>query len=338
MIATEFKLIPFALLASQQEETLRGLPGSYAKHLLEEPEIRGAFLAYALLTHWPQWLNGNFSAEELLANRLYWYYRFSKQYERDHDFEAGYEKEGATLLAAATKELGAEAVAEIEQRVETEWRSNEWETAVAYSEFSVRKIKEQFAITFDETRDSFSNVAPVVVSATLVETLKDCAALALRINTEKARSELIVMPVLIEVRRQVANKISLFSGLHWDIDKDQGLCGLCDFLLGATPEQLFVEAPAVAVVEVKNDDHNAGIAQCLAEMIAARIFNNKNGNDIPIIHGIVTTGNTWRFLRLVENTAYIDIAEYHIKEVDRIVGIIVSMFAASGITPPPRIP
>ena len=75
MIATDYKLIPLAVLHQHENAVLRGLdtlPISYQKNLLDEPEIRYAFLYYALLTHWPELLNG-IPAEELLYNRLYWF-------------------------------------------------------------------------------------------------------------------------------------------------------------------------------------------------------------------------------------------------------------------------
>ena len=47
--------------------------------------------------------------------------------------------------------------------------------------------------------------------------------LALAINTEKARSELIIINVLLEVKEQVANQISLFSGIEFTVDRNKGL-------------------------------------------------------------------------------------------------------------------
>src|SRR5690242_9797780 len=90
-------------------------------------------------------------------------------------------------------------------------------------------------------------------------------------------------------------------------------------------EQLEIEAPVVAVVEAKKEDMGLGLGQCLAEMVAARIFNEQRQNAISPIFGVVTTGNIWKFLRLVETTAYVDVTEYHIKEVERILGILLSM-------------
>jgi len=69
----------------------------------------------------------------------------------------------------------------------------------------------------------------------------------------------------------------------------------------------------------------AGIGQCLAEMVAARVFNEENQEPVEVIYGAVTTGNTWKFLRLAGDEAQVDRPEYHIKEVGRIVGILKAM-------------
>lgn len=335
MIATDCKLIPLAMLQKHEEAVRRGLdalPISYQKNLLEEPEIRYAFLYYALFTHWPELLSGGVSTEELLYNRLYWFLRLAKQYRVDHDFEGGFERQATALFEMANRELGVDVVREIETKVAAEMAFNEWEIAVTFSEFSIKKIKKQFGIKLDESGDFFASVAPISVSSALPAFLKESLPLALKIGTEKARSEMIVTPVLLEVYRRLGGAISFFSGTDWDVDEAQGLRGRCDFLMGLTSEQLTIEAPVLTIVEVKNDDTHAGIAQCLAEMIAAQIFNRQNQSDVPMIYGVVTTGSNWKFLRLVEKTAYVDVTEYYIKEVERIVGIIVSMFTSSGIT------
>src|SRR5947209_8384928 len=101
MIATDFKLIPLAVLHKHEETVLHRfdtLPFSYRKDLLDEPEIRYALLYYLLLTHWPELLDKDIAAEELLYNRLYWFLRLSRQYQAQHDFEAGFERQAATLI------------------------------------------------------------------------------------------------------------------------------------------------------------------------------------------------------------------------------------------------
>jgi hypothetical protein len=99
--------------------------------------------------------------------------------------------------------------------------------------------------------------------------------------------------------------------------------------LSLSPEQLTIEAPVVVVVEAKNENMKQGINQCIAEMVAAQLFNQERHNTMETVYGVVTTGSAWKFLRLVETVVYIDRAEYYIKEVERIVGILVAMIQAA---------
>ena len=73
--------------------------------------------------------------------------------------------------------------------------------------------------------------------------------IATAINTDKVRSELIVAPIMAEVRRQTGNRVSLFSGSAFDVDGGRGLTGYCDFILSASREQLEITAPVVTLVE-----------------------------------------------------------------------------------------
>ncbi len=196
---------------------------------------------------------------------------------------------------------------------------------MSYSDFSLEDIKERFNLHLHEKEDLYGSIPPVEISAMLRDTLAESVPLALAISTEKARSELIITPVLLEVRRQVKHPISLFSGVDFTVDAEQGLRGVCDYLLSRSPEQLTIEAPVVAVVEAKNENMKAGIGQCLAELIAVRLFNQRKGRELPAVYGAVTTGNNWKFLRLTGDTANVDLAEYHIKEVGRVVGILAAM-------------
>ena len=77
---------------------------------------------------------------------------------------------------------------------------------MAYSSFTLSKVKADFGVTTDKTQDLFGDIAPTQPSELLTLTLKDQLPLARAINTEKARSELIIIPVLIEVRRQISQK------------------------------------------------------------------------------------------------------------------------------------
>ncbi len=146
--------------------------------------------------------------------------------------------------------------------------------------------------------------------------------LAVAISTEKARSELIIAPVLLEARRQVQRSLSLFSGVEFNVDPSRGLSGVCDYLLSLSPEQLTIEVPVVTVVEAKNDNLKSGLAQCMAEMVAARLFNQQKGRELPRVYGVVTTGRLWKFLRLEGDVVSLDLREYPISELGRAVSML----------------
>ena len=194
-----------------------------------------------------------------------------------------------------------------------------------YSNFTIKKIQKDFDIEIIEKVDLFSNIQSREIGDHLKQTLLDNVSLAVAVNTEKARSELIIAPVLIEIRKIFNKEISFFSGIELNIDKERDLTGFCDFIISQSPEQLFLNTPVIAVVEAKNENIMSGLGQCAAEMIASRIFNQQEGTTLPKIYGVVTSGNIWKFLKLDGNGIYIDLDDYSIKEISKIVGILCSM-------------
>jgi hypothetical protein len=194
-----------------------------------------------------------------------------------------------------------------------------------YSNFTIKKIQKDFDIEIIEKVDLFSNIQSREIGDHLKQTLLDNVSLAVAVNTEKARSELIIAPVLIEIRKIFNKEISFFSGIELNIDKERDLTGFCDFIISRSPEQLFLNTPVITVVEAKNENIMSGLGQCAAEMIASRIFNQQEGTTLAKIYGVVTSGNIWKFLKLEGNRIYIDLDEYSIKEISKIVGILCSM-------------
>jgi hypothetical protein len=195
---------------------------------------------------------------------------------------------------------------------------------MAYSDFTLAKAKAAFGLTLDETHNLFQTVPGVQPSALLEQLLHENLALATAINSEKARSEFLIAPILAEVRRQMDCQISLFSGTEFNVDPTQGLSGFCDFILTASREQYFISAPVIIVVEAKNENIIAGLGQCTATMVAAQHFNQRGGNEINTIYGVVTTGTSWKFLTLVETLVSIDGVEYYINQIDKILGILLN--------------
>jgi len=198
-----------------------------------------------------------------------------------------------------------------------------WKT-MAYSNFTLSKVKTDFGIVTNETQDLFANIPPIQPSELLTLTLKEQLPLAGAINTEKARSELVIMPILVAVRQLLTNQISIFSGSTFEVDPEQGLEGRCDFILSRSPEQYYISSPVLTIVEAKNESIPSGLGQCVATMIAARLFNQREGIDLEVVYGAVTTGTDWKFLKLIEHAVFIDINDYYIKEIDKILGILVS--------------
>ncbi|NMF60384.1 hypothetical protein [Pseudanabaena yagii] len=192
---------------------------------------------------------------------------------------------------------------------------------MAYSDFTFSKVKEAFQLTIDEKTNLFANTSKVQPSQILTTLLQENLSFAIAVGTEKARSEFIIAQVLSEVRRQLNYKISLFSGSEFTVDRDRGLTGFCDFLLSRSEEQLEITAPVVIIIEAKREDIFGGVGQCVAAMVAAQIFNEQHHNEIPIIYGAVTSGTNWRFIKLEQNLVQIDVVEYYISEVDKILGI-----------------
>ena len=192
---------------------------------------------------------------------------------------------------------------------------------MVYSDFTLTDVKEKLSLFLVENENLFFDIERAEYSDHLKETLKYNIPLAISINTEKARSEFIVAPVLVEIVKQLKHEISLFSGIEFNVDKNQGLNGVCDFIISLSKEQLILEAPIITIVEAKNDNIKSGFGQCISEMFASQYYNDSKGHKVNNIYGVITTGSLWTFLKLKDKTVWIDIDEYHISNISKIIGI-----------------
>ncbi|MCE2906844.1 MAG: hypothetical protein LW814_17815 [Anabaena sp. CoA2_C59] len=202
---------------------------------------------------------------------------------------------------------------------------------MVYSDFKLSEIIQNFGLTLNEVSGLFGDILEEECSDLLTTILKDNIDLAVAINTEKARSEMIISPILLEVRRKLNYEISLFSGIDFNVDNQQGLNGFCDFLISLSKEQLFVRAPVITLVESKNENLKSGLGQCIAEMLAAQLFNEQKQNAIKIVYGAVTIGTILQFLKLEDQVISIDLTEYYIKDVKKILGILISAIKQKSI-------
>lgn len=193
-----------------------------------------------------------------------------------------------------------------------------------YSKFSLDELQNTFNLTIAEEMGMFAEVPELLPSPLLTEILQYNVPLAVAIGTEKARSELIITPILVEIRKHFNNRISFFSGVDFNVDFVKNLNGICDFIISLSPQQLFVKAPVVLLVEAKDDNIKSGLAQCVSEMVAAQFFNQKANNNLKTIYGGVTTGTIWQFISLEEQIVKIDLTEYYIQNLPLILGILAS--------------
>lgn len=199
---------------------------------------------------------------------------------------------------------------------------------MSYSDFTLAKVTRTFDLKVCEHQHLFADTPERQTSDFLQETLRRNVQIAISSNSEKARSEMIIAPILVELREQMHEEISLFSGIDFSVAPEQGLNGICDFLISQSPGLMLMKAPVLAIVEAKKEDLNAGLGQCVAEMYAATLFNQANEIPLPTLYGTVTSGTNWRFLTLEEQTINIDLDEYYLSDLNKILGIL-----ASSVTP-----
>lgn len=191
---------------------------------------------------------------------------------------------------------------------------------MSFRDFTLSKIESQFRI-YHKRVNLFENtdIDLVQPSQKLLDDLEDAKMFSL--TTEKVKSEAIVFPILVEVKRRNKNSISLFSGEILDIDKEIGLNGEIDFIITGNPDSLEVNSPIISVIEAKRDSADLGIAQCAAQLVGMSYFNKNNSHIIEPLYGCVTDAESWLFLKLEGNMISVDSKKYFINELPIVLGV-----------------
>ena len=175
---------------------------------------------------------------------------------------------------------------------------------MGYSKFKkIRTVVKKFNLEL-QSLQLFGEIEKVEPSSWLQETLR-MADVSL-LTSEKAKSERLISPILVEVFQAYKLKISFFSGEQLNIRPNDDLSGECDFFFSLHPPKPYIDAPIISLAEAKNEDMNWGIAQCAAQMLGAKLFNEQENKDIPFIYGCATDGIEWQFLKLENDTYYVD--------------------------------
>jgi hypothetical protein len=201
---------------------------------------------------------------------------------------------------------------------------------MAYADFTLDTVEPALRLSIRPGELS-QDLGALPVPAWLAESLergKKRAALV----SEKARSEFIVVPILLAAGELISEDLTIFSGQRLDIDPVQGLVGECDFILSLTPPVPRLKAPLVTILEAKKGDIEAGLGPCIAQAFAARIFNERAGLSDRPVFGCVTSGNDWQFFRLDGPEVILDRKIWYLDQVGGILAMFRAIFLV-GIAP-----
>ncbi len=193
---------------------------------------------------------------------------------------------------------------------------------MAYSDFSLDDIEDLLGVS-NQIKPLFSDLLPLDPSQWLKQTL--AMNVELPIRSEKAKSEMIIFPILAELRQRNNKFFTIYSGENLNVNEELGLKGECDFILAKDIASFSLNYPIMSVVEAKKNDTEIGIAQCGAQLIAARQFNENKGHKTFSLYGCVTTGDDWLFLKLENNVLFIDTKKYYLVEIGEVLAIFQTM-------------
>lgn len=196
---------------------------------------------------------------------------------------------------------------------------------MAYSDFTLDTVRKTFGLTLK--RAPLFPVLPTVDAPVWLNALL-AKGKPLAFGSEKARSEFLIVPILLASRDMHHESFSIYSGQRLDSDVNRGLSGECDFILTNTPPLPVLQTPVVVIVEAKKNDIENGLGQCVAQMVGAQIFNQQEGNGVEMIFGCVTTGEAWQFLQLLQDVVVVvDSERYYLDHVESILGVLAAIFA-----------
>jgi hypothetical protein len=193
---------------------------------------------------------------------------------------------------------------------------------MAYRDFTLDTVIQKFKLE-QKWISLFATTEQMMPSAWLQESLGRGKNIAIPSGNEKARSEFIIAPIMLEIAQLFGNHIAIYSGKNLDVDRESGLTGECDFIISKGEQSFSIQTPILALVEAKKADIELGLGQCVAQMVGAKMLSNLQSHtqsDYSYIYGCITTGEDWQFMKLEAQTLYIDRDRYYINQVEKILG------------------
>ena len=176
---------------------------------------------------------------------------------------------------------------------------------MGYSNYKqIKNVVKKFNLDMRLMRLFAEDLEKVEPSSWLLETLD--MAKGTPLTNEKSKSERVVSPILLEASKHYTEQISFFSGESLNVKPEDDLAGECDFFFALHPPKLYIDAPIISLAEAKDEDMEWGIAQCAAQMLGAKFYNEMEGKNIPFIYGCATDGIEWQFMKLENDVYYVD--------------------------------
>ncbi|MCB1190600.1 MAG: hypothetical protein H7A23_19900 [Leptospiraceae bacterium] len=201
-------------------------------------------------------------------------------------------------------------------------KNQKYKKPKSYSDFTIQDLQDMFGIKdkIDALNLCRKEVEP---SEWLLATFAKHKGLP--IASEKAKSEMLITPILLDMHERQPSAFSFFSGYTFEVDKNLALTGRCDYLITKEIQSTNIEAPIIGIFEAKDDSLDKWYGQCGAEMYAARLFNERQKEDYPVIFGAVTNGFIWQFLKLERNILQIDSETFAIQNLPKLLGALQSL-------------
>lgn len=187
---------------------------------------------------------------------------------------------------------------------------------LTFSQMTWDLLEEKHGIRMRSNQVLFETCPVVEPSAALIEILR--RGRRSRLVNERAKAYRLIDPVLSELEVLRPGQISSIPDMLMEAKGMEGLCGIPDFVISASPNQKVL--PIITIVEAKKEDMDGGLPQCAAELYAAYLL---NVGKLPRVYGCVTTGLEWRFLYLdgESKLCHVDANTYLLSEITRLLGV-----------------
>lgn len=195
---------------------------------------------------------------------------------------------------------------------------------MAFSSYKILgEVLKEFQVTYTES--NFMGESEFNVSAYFREDLQTVMREGV-INNSFAICENLIYPILKKVWKCYSSNFILWG--HHSLNSDEKLTGFPEYILAKKSPlgKIVFDKPYFILVEAKQDNFEAGWAQCLAEMIAAQRLNEEFQ---IIIFGIVSNGYSWQFGKLDAAAFTRNINLYTIQELDKLFAAVNYVFQQS---------